>query len=186
MRKQHKFQTYALLWVSKRSQQEIKHILNYECEIPESVIQRDMHLTIYHGRRLLPGLVPYCDFVQIESDVTETRFMVFVPGGENPRREIDPSMHSVGIRLTKRNVAIDEIQRLRASIYQFETEEVIGNRKPTSAWKNCFGARNYQPHIELLQPENKIHRDLKKIGETFRANIDHIVFDKFEVKCNWA
>ncbi len=112
--------------------------------------------------------------------------MVFAPGGENPRREIEPSMHSVGIRLTKRNVAIDEIQKLRAKIYQFETEELIGNRKPTSAWKNCFGARNYQPHIKLLQPGNNIHRDLKKIGEIFRANIDQIVFDKFEVKCNWA
>lgn len=184
--KRHEFQTYALLWVSKNSQQEIQHILNYECGYPESVIQRDMHLTVYHGRRFLPGLVSYCDFVQIVADVVETRFMVLVPGGENPRLEINPSMHSVGIRLTKRNVAIDQIQKLRAKIYQFETEDVIGNRKPTSAWRNCFGARNYQPHIKLLQPRNKIHRDLSKTGEVFRANINHIVFDKFEVKCNWA
>lgn len=138
MRKQHNFQTYALLWVSKNSQQEIKQILIYECEIPNSAIQRDMHLTVYHGRRLLPGLVPYYDFVQIVANVAETRFMLFVPGGENPRREIVSSMHSVGIRFTKRNVAIDEIQKLRAKTCQFETEEVIENRTPTSAWKNCF------------------------------------------------
>ena len=175
-----------MLWVSNNSQREIKQILHYECKIPESVIQRRMHLTIYHGRRILPGLIPKLEYVHIVADVIETRFMVLVPGGENPRREIKPSDHSVGIRLTKRNVAIDEIQKLRAKIYKFETTDVIGNRTPTSAWKNCFGARNYQPHIKLLQSGNKIHRDLTKIGVIFRGNIDRIVFDKFEVKCSWA
>ena len=131
-------------------------------------------------------LTPYCESVNIIADTIETRFMVFVPGGENPRYNIEPSERSVGIRFTRRNCAIDKIQSLRADIYRLETENVIGRRKPTSAWRNCFGARNYQPHIKLLWPNNKIDRDLTKLGTVFRSNLDHILFDRFEVKCNWA
>ena len=54
--------------------------------------------------------------------------MVFLPGGEDPRHEIEPSTRSVGIRVTKRNCAISEIQRFCASIYRLETNEIIGNR----------------------------------------------------------
>jgi hypothetical protein len=109
--------------------------------------------------------------------------MVLAPGGENPRPELEPSRRSVGIRLTRRNRAIDHIQRLRASIYQFETSEIIGTRKPTSAWTNCFLARHYHPHVKLLWPGSGIDRDLTKLGEIFRSDLEWIEFDRFEVRC---
>ena len=186
MQKKHKFEVYALLWVSRQSQDTISQLLHSECKIPKPAIQSNLHLTVYYGRRKLPELTPYCESVNIIADTIETRFMVFVPGGENPRYNIEPSERSVGIRFTRRNCAIDKIQSLRADIYRLETKDVIGNRKATSAWRNCFGARNYQPHIKLLWPNNKIDRDLTKLGTVFRSNLDHILFDRFEVKCNWA
>ena len=132
---------------------------------------------------LSPGLFPGSRPVRIVSDALETRLMVLAPGGENPRPELEPSRRSVGIRLTKRNHAVDQIQRLRASVYRLETPTVIGKRKPTSAWTNCFGARHYQPHIKLLRPGNGIERDLTKLGEIFRSDMEWIQFDRFEVRC---
>jgi hypothetical protein len=82
--------------------------------------------------------------------------MILAPGGENPRPELEPSQRSVGIRLAKRNHAIDKIQHLRARIYRLETPAVIGERKRTSAWTNCFEPRHYEPHIKLLRPGSGI------------------------------
>jgi DNA-directed RNA polymerase subunit RPC12/RpoP len=103
-------------------------------------------------------------------------------GGENTRPELEPSRRSVGIRLTRRNRAINRIQRLRASIYQLETPAIVGKRKATSARTNCFGARHYQPHIKLLRPGSGIERDLIKLGEIFRSEMEWIEFDRFEVR----
>jgi hypothetical protein len=182
-RKTYTYEVHALLWVTRKYEALITELLSRECEIPRNSIQRGIHLTVYHGRRPLPGLVPGSQPVRIVADALETRFMVLAPGGENPRPELDPSRRSVGIRLTKRNRAIDQIQRLRAGIYRFETLAVIGERTPTSAWTNCFGARHYQPHIKLLRPGSGIERDLTKLGEIFRSDMEWIEFDRFEVRC---
>jgi hypothetical protein len=182
-RKTYSYDIHALLWVTRKYEALIAELLSRECQIPRDAIQRGIHLTVYHGRRPLPGLVPGSQPVRIVADALETRFMVLAPGGENPRPQIDPSRRSVGIRFTKRNRAIDQIQRLRASIYRFETPAVVGRRKPTSAWTNCFGARQYQPHIKLLRPGNGIERDLTKLGEIFRSDMEWIEFDRFEVRC---
>jgi len=173
-----RYDVHALLWEAL-----ITELLSRECAIPQDAIQRGMHLTVYHGRRPLAGLVPGSRPVRIVSDALETRFMVLAPGGENPRPKLEPSRRSVGIRLTKRNHAVDQIQRLRASVYRLETPAVIGKRKPTSAWTNCFGARHYQPHIKVLRPGNGIERDLTKLGEIFRSDMEWIQFDRFEVRC---
>ena len=177
------YEVYALLWVTRECENSIKNLLFHKFGIPAGAIQRGLHLTVYYGRRLLPGLVPLSQSVSFGADALETRFMVLAPGGEDPRPEYEPSQRSVGIRLTKRNQAIEEIQRLRASIYCLETPEVIGKRKRTTRWTNCFGARHYQPHITLLRPGSEIHRDLTILGELFRSEIDRINFDRFEVKC---
>ena len=176
-------EVYALLWVTRECEGSVRNLLLDDFGIPEGAIQRGLHLTGYHGRRLLPGLVPGNQRVHIVADALETRFMVLEPGGENPRPELESNKLSIGIRLTKRNQAIEEIQKLRASIYSFETPEVIGQRKRTTRWTNCFGARHYQPHIKLLRPGSEIARNLSVLGESFRSKITCINFHRFEVKC---
>ena len=88
-------------------------------------------------------------------------------------------VHAILWLSTKRNRAIRHIRRLRASIYRLETPAVIGERTPTSAWINCFGARHYQPHIKLLRPGSGIERDLTKLREIFRSDMEWIDFDRF-------
>ena len=183
MRKHHTSEIYALLWVSYHCKNLIEEILNKKYKVPRNAIVTNPHLTVYHGRRQLPGLLPDSQAVRIIADTTESRFMVLAPGGENPRPELEPSKRSVGIRLTKRNLAISQIQELRASVSQLETQDIVGKRKRTTAWSNCFGARHYQPHIKLLYPGSKIDRDLTKLGLVFRSEIDYIVFDRFEIRC---
>jgi hypothetical protein len=181
--KSYGYEVYALLSVSRKCEAILNDLLRRECEIPDYAIQRRLHLTVYHGRRPLPGLVPGIRSTQIHADAIETRFMVLALGGENPRPELEPARRSVGIRLTKRNRAINNIQILRESIYRLETPAVTGTRKPTSAWSNCFGARHYQPHIKLLKPGSEIDRDLTKLWEIFRSDMEWIEFDRFEVRC---
>lgn len=183
MKKRHACEIYALLWVSHCCRSLIEEVLYKKCKIPRHAIVANPHLTVYHGRRHLPGLLFKNQTVRIIADTAESRFMVLAPGGENPRLELEPRKRSVGIRLTKRNRAISQIQELRASISRLETQDVIGTRKQTTAWSNCFGARHYQPHVKLLHPGSKIDRDLTKLGSIFRSEIDHIVFDRFEIKC---
>lgn len=142
-----------------------------------------MHLTVYYARRFLPGLPRHNTFrrVSIEADIKETRFMVLAPGGENPRPDLEPAMKSVGVRLTKRNTAIDQIQALRHEMISLETPQVVGQRKPSTAWKSCFGSRHYQPHIKLLRPGSEIDRDLTSIGGYFRMCFKTIEFGKYKI-----
>ena len=109
--------------------------------------------------------------------------MVMAPGGEVQRPEYEPSQCSVGIRLTKRNRAIEEIQKLRGELCRFETPEVIGEGKRTTRWTSCFGARKYQPHITLLGPSSGIDPDFTILGISFRSEIEWIDFGRFEVIC---
>ena len=179
----HEYEVYALLWVTRACEDRITRFLLDKCNTPQNAIQRGLHLTVYYARRPLLDLVEGSRRVHINANVAETRFMVLAPGGENPRPDLEPSRHSVGIRLTRRNQAIAEIQQLRKSVYQLETDEVVGNRTATTASKNCFGSRNYQPHIKLLRPGSGIKRDLTKIGRIFRSEIEQIEFGKFQIRC---
>ena len=178
----HKYEINAMLRVSKRSEDRIRNFFSEHYSLKRGRFRSGLHLTVYHGRRPLPGIRPDTRPVHITASTTETRFMPLVPGGENPRDDLDAGVHSVGIRLTKRNPAIPEIQKLRERIYRLETKIVVGARKPTSAWTNCFGSRNYQPHIELLRRWHKVKATLTEIGSLFRTEIDHIVFDQFQVE----
>ena len=130
----------------------------------------------------MPGLVVWSRAVSIRADLTETRFMVLAPGGENPRPELEPHRQSVGIRLTKRNIAIPQILELRRAIYAFETQKVLGRRHMTSDWVNAFGARHFQPHVKLIWPGSGTHHDLAIIGKRFRAEVAYVEFDTLEIK----
>ena len=178
----HEYEINAMLKVSERSEKEIANFLIKIYGIRQNRIQSNLHLTIYHARRPLPGLLEGTLPMSISVDTHETRFMVLAPGGENPRPELDPGSLSVGIRLTKRNRAITDIQRLRESVYTYETPEIIGTRKATTAWTNCFGSRHYQPHIQLLRPWSKTQRDLTEIGKLFRSKIEQIELDELHIE----
>ena len=176
------YRVFGLLWVTRKSEAEISSLLNRECGIPSDAIQRGLHLTVYEARRPIPGIVADRRPVKFAADIAETRFMVLAPGGENPRPELEPTRRSVGIRLTRRNLAIDGILALRRNLYIRETAEVTKGRKATTDWTNAFGARHYQPHIKLLRPGSGVDRDLTKIGEVFRDQMGHIEFGKFEIR----
>ena len=137
-------EVYALLRHSRRFEANIAEFLT-AWGMPHRSIQRGMHLTVYYARRPLPGLPRHQPprRVAIEADVMETRFMVLAPGGENPRPELEPAKRPVGTRLTKRNTAIEQIQALRREMLSFETPQVVGQRKPSTAWTSCFGSRQY-------------------------------------------
>ena len=180
--KAHSFEANAMLKVSKSSEDQIGAFFLDAYGMRPNRLKSNLHLTVYYGRRPLPGLRQACHPVRIIADTDETRFMILAPGGENPRPELDPRALSVGIRVTRRNRAVADIQELRQSVYRFETLEVIGKRKATMAWTNCFGSRHYQPHIQLLRPWHKIDSSLARIGSRFRSEIDYIEFDHFQIE----
>ena len=178
----HTYEVNAILWVSKESEEQIKSFLSESFQVRGSGLQSDLHLTVYHGRRVLPYLRPIENPIKIIVDTKETRFMALQPGGENPREDIDARTSPIGIRLTRRNLAIPAIQGLRRQIYCLENKRVTGTRHPTTAWTNCFGSRHYQPHIQLLRPWHNTDDNLSDMGEKFRARIETIEFDRFQIE----
>lgn len=177
----HSYEINVILHVSEDCESRIKAWLLECVQVRLGRVKSNLHLTIYHGRRPLPGLIEHRSSVDIVAPTDETRFMVLAPGGEYPRDSIDPRQYSVGLRLTRRNAAVSEIQRIREQIYERETREIVGSRKPTTAWTNCFGARNYQPHIQLLKPWHKVEASLSEIGSSFRSAIHEISFDTLTI-----
>ena len=178
----HSYEVNAFLKVSDECEQQIRDFFVDQLGVRRSRVQSALHLTVYHGRRRLPGLRHMSVPVSIAVNTAETRCMVLAPGGENPRNELDPGSLSVGIRLTKRNRAVADIQRLRENVYRFETRTAIGARRPTTAWRNAFGSRHYQPHIQLLKPWSKIQSDLTEVSEVFRSAVHEISLDVFTVE----
>lgn len=172
---------YAFLCLTRDSESRIAEFLLSQGINPNS-IQSGMHLTVYHARRRLPGVCAERRSVDITADTAETRFMVMVPGGENPRDDTDPRRQSVGIRLTRRNRAIKQIKTLRQEMYRLETPAMLGSRRPTTAWTNAFGARHYQPHIKLMGPNSGVPYDLTSIGAALRDSLKTIRFGDFRVR----
>ena len=135
------YRLFGILWVTRRCEALISDLLVDECGIPKEAIQHGFHLTVYESRRPIPGVAPTSQAAEFYAETSESRFMVLAPGGENPRPELEPRRRSVGIRLTKRNRAIEPILNLRRDLYRRETQETTKNRKATTDWTNAFGAR---------------------------------------------
>ena len=178
-----RYSLYSLLWIDRESEKEISDVLKYKCGVDEEHIQRRMHLTIYHSRRRLIDVKRSKSYEIIKADVKETRFMVLAPGGENPRKNINVNKSPVGIRLTRRNIAMPRLLQLRRSFYKYENERVLRNRRhKTSDKKNAFGSNHFQPHILMIRPGNRINVNLTDIGKIFREELKYIYFNKFEIK----
>ena len=178
----HNYEVNAMLRVAETSAALIRAFFVEAYGVKPSRLASGLHLTIYHGRRPLPGINETSRPLRITANTAETRFMVLAPGGENPRDDLDPRSQSLGIRIMRRNPAITDIQSLRRAVYRLETDWVIRSRSRTTAWRNCFGSRHYQPHIQLLRPWHKISPPLTQVGARFRSEISEIHFDRFEIE----
>jgi hypothetical protein len=174
--------TYAGIYLSRHDEDAVREFLSYGWGIPHNQLTRRFHLTIYRAPIKLPALIPAVEQISIECDIAETRFMVMAPGGENPRPDIEPSRHRIGIRLTRRNAGLEEIHRLRQRLCWYETAEVVGTRRSSDRNYNAFGARYYQPHLTLLLPGTHIERDLREIGNAFRQHFQWVRFDTFRIE----
>jgi len=172
---------FALLWLDSSSAFRLRAALEEAGLHPRSLLSR-FHLTVYHARRIVPGLRPERRTVSIDCDLGETRTMVLVPGGENPKRGVIPNEHSLALRLTTRNVAVPEIRALRAELTQLETDAVLGTRARSTARRNAFGARHYQPHVKICEPRNGASLNLTEFGRHLRAQLDIVRFDVYEVR----
>lgn len=176
------FEVWAYFCLSSKSEEEIHSFFANEFDIAPDLIERRMHLTIYHARRPMFELQEIHKPCRFSVDTMDLRFMVMAPGGENPRRELDPGKRKVGVRIIKSSSFRERIYEYRNEILTYENEKVLGNRKPSTNTKNAFGARHFQPHITLLRAGTCIDRDLTIMGDAFRDAIPAISFSKYVIR----
>jgi len=172
-------EVWAQLFLCDADRTRVWQVLTSECGIKPKALIRNMHMTVYHARRPMFGLIACNEAVNVFVPIAETRFMVLAPGGENPRPELEPRLKKVGIRIQKKNIARERIQELRNRLLLHETAEVLGSRRPSTHTANAFGARHFQPHLALLRPGSGIDRDLTKVGAVFRQKMQSLTFDRF-------
>jgi hypothetical protein len=174
---------WANLRVSRESQREIHNFFVQRIGLNRSNLQSDLHITVYHARRQLVGLVECDEAIHIEIDPMDFRFMTMTPGGENPRPDVDPSTCPIGVRIRRTTPATSLVREFRAKFYPHETPKVLGLRPPSTHTRSAFGARYFQPHITLLKSGTGIDSKLSLVGELFRASIPPVRLDRFIVKC---
>jgi hypothetical protein len=174
---------WASAHLDRESEERLRCFFNAVLNIPNDMIKRDLHVTVYHARRRLPRLASSSEEFRFSIPASELRMMAMAPGGENPRVDIDPRVCMIGLRIRRANGACAPVETLRERFYEHETSEVIGVRKPSDRRRSAFGAHHFQPHISVLKPGAIVDRDLSKLGEVLRAKIDPLSFDRFLVKC---
>lgn len=175
-------EVWAQLFLCDKDRVRVRDFFINEFKIkPKSIIKK-MHLTVYYSRRPMPGVVPTKESVSIIVPAEETRFMVLAPGGENPRPDLEPKEHRIGIRIHKQSRTLEKISDLRSRLLRFETKQVLGSRAPSTNKTNAFGAQYFQPHVVFLEPQNEIGRELSLVGKSFRNLIGALTFDRFEIK----
>ncbi len=178
-RKKHTTEVWAQLTLAEDDSSRIRDFLTRECGIPPNRIVHRMHLTVYHARRNMPGVVTTSEAARVVLAAHETRFMVMAPGGENPRPTLTPANLSVGIRIHKQSEALKQILSFRDRLLKHELPSVLGGRRPSTRRRSAFGARHFQPHMTLLLPGNAVDRDLRPLGAHFRTALGHLTFDRF-------
>lgn len=178
------YDIHAFLRVSQVCEDRLNHFLQEVCDVRPSAIWNNLHLTIYQGRLRLPGLHEQTRRVQISASTDEMRFMVLQPGGINPQSGINPRRHAIGIRLTRRNEAMQWINVLRQEMIEYEWHRDIIGRRRSTLKRNAFGPKEYTPHVKLLNRDNRISLELPHMREQFQHNIEAIEFTHFEVRVN--
>lgn len=178
----HTTEVWAQLFLCEEDRDRIHEFFVSEFGVRARCIIRNMHLTVYHARRPMPGVVSISEPAEVVVPAPETRLMVMAPGGENPRPGLDPARRKVGIRIHKQSAAMASILAFRERLLRHETWRVLGARAPSTRRSNAFGARYFQPHMALLRPGSGIARDLKQIGVLFREKLGVLRFNCFEVE----
>jgi hypothetical protein len=174
---------WALLFMSRASQEHLKTFFREGLGIGDAYIEPNIHLTVYHARRKLPGITPACERVSIIVEPAFWRFMTMAPGGENPRPDIDAGRSKIGLRIQRKSAAYSQILGLRSRFYAPEASILAPERSPSAERRNAFGARHYQPHITVLKGRSGIDPDLSKAGVQLRASVPPLEFDQFVVRC---
>lgn len=175
-------EVWAQLFLCAEDCTRIRDFFISEFNIKSRYILPKIHLTVYHARRPMLGVVSVSEPTHVVLAATETRFMVMAPGGENPRPELVPGQRKVGIRVHKQSAALPLIFSFRDRLLQYETKRVLGNRMPSTHKSNAFGARHYQPHMGLLSAGSRVDRDLSQIGIRFRQILGNLTFDRFAIE----
>ena len=180
--KKNQFEVWAQFKVAPKSVKDIHDFFIKEHNIHPDFLINNLHLTVYHSRRPMPDVVEMSKPCSFTLDTIESRFMVLAPGGENPRPELVPGRRKVGIRIKKSSEFMNVIMAFRKEFFLFETEEVLGKRKPSSKVRNAFGSRHFQPHITILKSGSGIQTNLTEVGDDFRDFVHEIKFDKVIVQ----
>jgi hypothetical protein len=173
---------WAQFLLRKSDEREIANFLNGEFGIRHDCIVRDMHITVYHAKAELPGLREVMEPVDLRVPAVETRFMVMVPGGENPLPGMLPANQKIGIRVHRQSAAMPEILRFRERLLKYETREATGCSRRSTTKQNAFGAKMFQPHMTLMLPGNGLSANLTIMGAAFRARFREFVFQRFMVE----
>jgi len=117
----HKTEVWAKLFLCVSDRDRIRDFFVSEFGITPPYIISNMHLTVYHARRPMPGVVSVTEAVNVVLQASETRFMVMAPGGENPRPDLDPARCKIGIRVHKQSSVLPAILKFRERLLRYET-----------------------------------------------------------------
>lgn len=180
--KKSRYEVWAQICVSDVDSKRIREFFVARAGIAPKFVPRQFHVTVYHSRRPMRGVEPTEAPMSLSLPVAQTRFMVLAPGGENPRPDLIPSLHAVGIRIGRQNPALPDVLAFRNRLLRFETPRVLGSRLPSTRSRSAFGARAFQPHISLIRPGSGIDSDLRPMGVEFRSAFESIIFDRFLIK----
>lgn len=174
---------WAMAFVSGESEMLLRDILINGLGLKPRLVRKNLHASLYHARRPIPGLRDYDESIDITVSGPELRMMSLAPGGENRRSDIDPSRHPVGVRIRRAEGAAEPLETLRARFLELETERVLGRRAQSTLRTSAFGARHYQPHITLLRAGAWKDPDLSRLGQALRRDVPFLKFDRLVVRC---
>ena len=175
------FEIWAQLELSQDSVIKIHRFFKNEYYIDPKYLVRRMHITVYYARRFMKGLEEMEHTCNHIIDTYDTKFMLMVPGGENPIEGIKPSHRKVGIRIQKKSEFRNVIDLYRKKLLKHENKQVLGERAPSTRKRNAFGARYFQPHMTILKAGSGIISNLYEVGENFRGQIYELRFNKFTI-----
>lgn len=173
---------WAQLFLSKTDSDRIRDFLVNDIGIKSKFIVKHMHMTVYHGRRPMPGVIESHENIHFILPALETRFMVMAPGGENARPNLIPGKRKVGIRIHRQSPAMKVLKVYRDRLINLETKAVLGKRQKSNMRRNAFGSRYFQPHLAIIEAGSGIAQDLTWIGKLFRETLGNLIFDKFIVE----